>query len=451
MSSLDFLDVREQFIPFTTSAILRRVLADPRFSAEQAEQFDLFFKMVRSRIHFDFLNEIEALKRCYEPFDTDPDTWFFAELTRAEAERDRETLCAGIRKLLKDGNYVPVTAEQLKQCLELQPYGGLAIRVDLDDYPELEVYYRGVREETRFRRGWRTLFRNTPYRVRVLKRAAVIVTSVDQAATHRDERRLVSGEPIRHRVVLKLFKDVVVDDLKMMLPKPRPVMRLFDKLKVGSTVAGGVGTTLWKLVTTLFTATVVSPIVLLVMLGGFIGAFVKGIFSFLARKTKYMQTLSSCLYFQNLANNGSALARLVDAAETQETKELLLAYFMLYVERDHDYTEEELDRRVEQWLLDQFGREIDFEVEDAIRKLVRYDLLEQREVAPVDEQSAEAGPPQPRRILKVYDLPSALRRLDQWWDDYYPANNLGDAANDRVADAAWPPPCRGEGTRDAEP
>ena len=446
MSCLDFLDAREQFIPFTTSAILKRVLSDPRFARAEVEQFDLLFKMVSSRFHFEFLHEIEELKKCYEPFDPDPDTWFRAELTAEEAEEYRQTLCGGIRKLLKDGNYVRLTDEQLKRCLELQPHGGLAIRVNLDDYPELEVYYRGVRDEIRHRRSWFTLFRKIPYQVRVLKRAAVLVTSVEKSDDHLDDRRLTSGEPIQERVVLKFFKDVVIDDLKMMLPSPRPVMRLFDKIKVAFTVAGGLFPPVLKV---LFMAAL-SPMLLLVVMGGCVGALVKGVISFLARKTKYMQTLSSCLYFQNLANNTSALTRLVDAAEAQESKELLLAYFMLYIERDHDYTMEELDERVEKWLLEQFGQDIDFEVDDAVRKLLEKDLMIEREVpAPAEapgapEASEQQERPGPRRILKVYDLQSTLRRLDEWWDEYYQANNLGDAANDRLAEGNWPPFSREE-------
>jgi hypothetical protein len=44
-----------------------------------------------------------------------------------------------------------------------------------------------------------------------------------------------------------------------------------------------------------------------------------------------------------------------------------------------------------------------------------------------------------RRILKVYDLPSTLRRLDEWWDNFFTANNDGDPSNDRLADGDWPP------------
>ena len=145
------------------------------------------------------------------------------------------------------------------------------------------------------------------------------------------------------------------------------------------------------------------------------GAFFKGVFSFLTSKTKYMQTLSSSLYHKNLANNVSALTRLVDAAEAEEIKELLLAYYILSSENDRDYTMEELDERVEAWLHEHFNLpHIDFEVDDAVRKLIDKKLIEVRD-EPDDDGTT-------RQVLKAYDLPTALDRLDQWWDDYFSPN-----------------------------
>ena len=141
-------------------------------------------------------------------------------------------------------------------------------------------------------------------------------------------------------------------------------------------------------------------------------AFLKGVFSFLTSKTKYMQTLSSSLYHKNLANNVSALTRLVDAAEAEETKELLLAYYILYSEKEHDYTMQELDERVEAWLHEHFNLpHIDFEVDDAVRKLIDKDLIEVRDL-PVEDGTTH-------QVLKAYDLPTALHRLDHWWDAYF--------------------------------
>ncbi|HUT91456.1 MAG TPA: DUF3754 domain-containing protein [Thermoguttaceae bacterium] len=425
--SLAFLETRERFLPIPTPLILERVLEDPRFSDEQRDRFRMLVKMTQARFHFEFLDQIEQLKVLYDPFDPDRDTLPLCRLSPQGREAQFAELKERFRQLLTGGNYVELTREQLGACLELQPFGGLAVRVDLDQYKDLLVFYRGLREEER---RWGFLlfpFCKRCRTIRVFKRVALLVRTVED------------GEDV---VLLKLFKDVVLEDVKMITPHVRVQMRVFDKLKIGSTVVGSLFAPIFKLMM----AAAFSTFLFVIVLAGCIGAFIKGVFSFLSSKTKYMQTLSTSLYFQNQANNASVLTRLVDAAEAEESKELLLAYFILYIERDRDYTMDELDQRVELWLRARFDVEVDFEVDDAVRKLIEKDLIVQRVVEPAPvaaakETSETEGPegPEPRRILKVYDLPSSLRRLDEWWDNYFRANNGGDPSNDRLADGDWPP------------
>ena len=63
---------------------------------------------------------------------------------------------------------------------------------------------------------------------------------------------------------------------------------------------------------------------------------------------------------------------------------------------------ETLDGRVEAWLKDQFGVDVDFEVDDGLAKLERYGLL------------VRAG-----NRLSVPSLAEALGRLDERWDGYF--------------------------------
>ena len=415
---LDFLEVRERFLPIQVASIRKRILKDPRLSPLETERLSALFEMVQARFHFEFLEQIERLKVVYDPFNPDRDTLPLGDLSEEQLEQQRVELRERFRKLLVDGNYNELTHEQLVACLNLQSFGGLAVEVDLQEYADLLVYYRGLTDVHQPRRSWIMPWRKLTRSKRILKRIAILVRKKDDPNGH---------------VVLKLFKDVALEDLKMMTPAVNIRMPFFVKAKVGSTVAGGLGTTAWKLMTWSFTVGFSGLILFLAILAGFIGAFLKGLFSFQASKTKYMQTLSSRLYFQSVANNVSALTQLVDAAEEEESKELLLAYFMLYVERDRDYSMDELDARVEAWIKKEFHRHVDFEVDDAVRKLVEKDLMVEREVAASGEETA-------RTILKVHDLPTTLRRLDKWWDEYFPWNNDGDPNNDRLADVDWPPP-----------
>ena len=208
----------------------------------------------------------------------------------------------------------------------------------------------------------------------------------------------------------------------MLLPFVRIRMKLFDRLKIGTSFVGGMATASWKV----WTAAVLSPWVLAVVACGFAGACVNGITNFVASKTRYIQKLTTSLYFQNLANNSGMLAHVIDSAEAEQCKELLLAYFLLYVQRDRDFTQQRLDRCAEQWLADKFGVTVDFDVSAAVQKLIDKELIVQQ------RRSAMADEP----VLKVYDLPSAA------WIDWTRHGTI--ASRMRKSPAAgrlvWPTP-----------
>ena len=213
-------------------------------------------------------------------------------------------------------------------------------------------------------------------------------------------------------------------------------------MKIGTSFVGGLATASWKF----WTAAVLSPWVLLVVGCGFAGACVNGVTNFVASKTRYIQKLTTSLYFQNLANNSSMLAHVIDSAEAEQCKELLLAYFLLYVERNRDFTREQLDRRAEQWLAAEFGVTVDFDISAAVQKLLDKELVVQQRrpvaaatvnepVLKVFDSTSSTNEP----VLKVYDLPSSLYRLDEAWEDCFEDNEISRGGEHRLADADWPP------------
>jgi Protein of unknown function (DUF3754) len=421
--SLKFLEVRERFLPVTTAMLRQRMLADPRLSHEERMQLRKLFEMIAARFHFEFRKKLEHVKAVYEPLDPDRETLappqgtgpFFGSMApdlgkivdrnhgpvplEAASPALRQSLAEAFEELLRDANYMELPREQIVTCAEHQAQIGL-----------LRVFCRGMRHEQRTFRPWMTPWKKQSETVHVFSRTALLV-------------RLVKQPDV---VFLKLFKNVVAEDLEMLLPSVRIYMRLFDKAKVGWSLGGGVATAAWKA----FSVAIVSPWVLLGILLGFAGALIQGVSSFSSSRARYVQKLTKNLYFQNLANNDSMLAHLVDSAEAEECKELLLAYYLLYAERNRDFTRQELDRRVERWLKEQFDVDVNFDVSLAVEKLRGKQLLVRRPQTGVG-QGAETA-------LKVYDLPSALRRLDKAWDEFFGYNAAHASNEDRMADDNWP-------------
>jgi len=127
---------------------------------------------------------------------------------------------------------------------------------------------------------------------------------------------------------------------------------------------------------------------------------VMGIFNL---RTKYMMRLSRNLYFHNLDNNLGVVGHLVDAAEEEECKEAMLAYYFLHTYQDVDYNQGQLDQAIEMYLREKYGVRIDFEVVDGLRKLRELSLLLE----------------QPGGILKVVDLTRACELIDAQWDNFF--------------------------------
>jgi hypothetical protein len=123
-----------------------------------------------------------------------------------------------------------------------------------------------------------------------------------------------------------------------------------------------------------------------------------------------MKALADNLYFKNLDNNVGVFHRLIDAAEEEECKEALLAYF--YLLKHGGRNAQDIDIGIEQWLREKTDFAFDFEVSDALDKLRRLGLIEC--VAGVD-----AG----AEIYTAIASEDAKIKLDRIWDGFFGAQD----------------------------
>ncbi len=109
----------------------------------------------------------------------------------------------------------------------------------------------------------------------------------------------------------------------------------------------------------------------------FAGWGYKSWISYSNRKTQYSLKLTQSLYFQNIDNNAGVFFRLLDEAEEQEIREALLAYYHLWKNPLVGLDAEALDDLIEKDLENRLGIKVDFEIHDALEKLVRLNLVRQ--------------------------------------------------------------------------
>ncbi|HHB91692.1 MAG TPA: DUF3754 domain-containing protein, partial [Thioploca sp.] len=149
--------------------------------------------------------------------------------------------------------------------------------------------------------------------------------------------------------------------------------------------------------------TFLNPIVLITTFGGLIGIIFKQIMNIFNQRNKYTMVLSQNLYFHNLDNNFGAISHLIDTAEEEEGKEVILAYYFLYHNPDKDFTQKDLDNEVEKYIKDKYGVSIDFEIDDGVKKLRDEGIL-------IEQDNG---------ILKVLDLQKSCECIDEEWDNFF--------------------------------
>jgi hypothetical protein len=190
----------------------------------------------------------------------------------------------------------------------------------------------------------------------------------------------------------------------MLLPGTRVKMSLKDRIKIIMPTASGLVISAYKAFKGALVAAAAGVYGILAVIGVTCGYGLRSFYGYLQTKQRYQLNLTESLYYQNLDNNAGVIARLLNDAEEQENREAVLAYFFLWHNASaRGLTAHELDVRIEQFLSECLGRPIDFEVEDALAKLLRLGLV---------RQTAD------HRYLPL-TLNEALRVLDVAWDNYF--------------------------------
>ena len=134
-------------------------------------------------------------------------------------------------------------------------------------------------------------------------------------------------------------------------------------------------------------------------LGGFLW---KQFSNFKNRKIRFMKTLADNLYFKNLDNNMGVFHRLIDTAEEEECKEAILAYYFLSV-AGKSLSALELDQEIENWFERKQHKVLDFEIDDALQKLLKLGLVKLI----------------PNGHYEAIPLHKATQVLDAVWDNYF--------------------------------
>ena len=405
----------QRFIPFCRTDLVDMLDADGRLTPAEQPGFRPFVGLLNAVFHHDFHTHLEALKLAYAPFNPDPDTRAIRTYTADEREAARRQLFDGLRELLDRGNFEPVSPHDLHAAFAEESLLKLRLEVDHNDFEEVLFFRRGqtVREEELT--SWFGLRRRTVTFTNYEKVLALVTFKDAEYFADQDPDDL-AFEP--GSTILKLFQDVPRADLEMLYPNAVPRMRPIDKVLIGvPALVSAVVVLVTKALATIGLLLLLvgfwlgladQPVELdqatLVTLGAGLGSLggylMRQITKFKNRKVQFLKALADNLYFRNLDNDAGVFHHLVDNAEEEEVKEALLAWYFLRTQGP--LTSEDLDHTIESWFQDQWELNMDFEVDDGVRKLVDLDLVRHTDGR-----------------LEAVAVDEAKARLDARWDQYF--------------------------------
>lgn len=346
-------------------------------SEEDQNRFASVAQAASSHIHARYLSQLREMKDSYADFDPDSDT---IRITTHDEERREEGLAqlfASVENVLESANYIKLSREELETVMSGASEWGVDMDVEWDCFERVTVFVRGKGLGRRISKPWWRLYRARTVTVPTFNRVVMILKQ-------KAHKRLGSDADTKN-VFIKLFKDIPQMDIEMLLPGTQVRMTKLDRWKLGGTIASSVLYILYRfgflLYKTIFLAvtltisvtmiiTLYSPVVLILSYG------YKTYASFQTTKQTYMLQLTQSLYYQNLDNNGGVLFRILDEAEEQETREVILAYFYLWrYAGTEGWTASQLDDYIELDLERLLNIPVDFEIDDALNKLSRSGVI----------------------------------------------------------------------------
>jgi len=413
----------DQFIPVRKSDVLAALVTHGGLrDVHDRDAFAQVCRALASIYHYEYFDLLEKLHNDYFYFSPDLDA--NRKFDATVLERAYRDLMDSFIALLRGANFVEVSHEEIERSHREHAVVRIKIQAPIDDFRDVRFFRRGRHRETFEIKRWYGLRRRN-IDVEVYDDVILLVAlkSADAFISKRGRKRLAQRKLRPGCVLIKYFKHIAGADLNALFPNVRVVMSKFDMLVMGLPALLGGVPILFKLASTVTVLFLVAGFYLgvsgavqenelkgalaalsgLVALGGFM---VRQWMKYQRQTLLYQMELTDNVYFRNVNNNAGIFDSLIGAAEQQECKEAFLAYYFILTAPEPP-TQEELDANIEAWLKRTFSIAIDFEVDDALRKLDRLGILHRH-----------------GDRLSVPPLTDTLARLREVWNSYHRAHDV---------------------------
>ena len=438
-------DEPEHFIPYRRADVIEMCIADGGLNESEQHEFRELCEILTAYLHFDFLATGQEIKNCYASFNPDRDTRKLESKIKLQSdESTKNTQPAQVVELLSQvaerANYSQVSLAEIEEYLNKSTLIDLSTRVDLNDFEHVACFARGnIKKEITVKKWW---FWTKEESIETFQRVVLLLKYKDKEyyqSSKKKKKELKEGRFVPGAMYAYFYKDVPKYDLELLFPNVQVGMNLRQKLMFAIPALGASIGVLIKSVPQLliilavilfligqkdwvkgtgveedqirnFMPVMTAILALVIAVGGL--AF-RQWSSYRKKQLKFLKDVGEQLFFRNLATNRSVFSRLIESAEEEESKEMILVLYHLLKHADSTRTKKQLDQEIESWMKDNFETVIDFDIEGPIKFLSKLKLnnSDGTQSAVIERTDSDH--------LKVTSLNEAKRIIDGLWDNAF--------------------------------
>jgi hypothetical protein len=377
----------EAFLPMTKAALMDRLTEVDRWPGFDAVAVRRFFRYLDYWRQQQYNTRLLSVLEAYELFSPDTDLLVTRTYDLDEKKRLQQRVITGVERLLTSANYRKLDPAEIDIILTRASIYGLDFHVDLGAFDEVLIYYRGISNETYERRSIKKFGRKEEFEVPVFRRLCVVFKlkpfenrvleimgekgwSRQRAERHVTRLRAQLPKAVKDgNIYMKLFRNIPHTDMEMIFPNTQIKFRMWDKVRLGATAGGGIGFGLFTSAGKL-ALLASNPIAAAGAVAGVGAIAFRQAMAFVNQKQRYMVVMAQNLYFHAMADNRGVIVKIASRAAEEDIKEDWLLYSVLAktVAGREDIIS--IDKAIERHLAKEFGLVVDFDISDALKRLI---------------------------------------------------------------------------------
>lgn len=425
---------RETFIPCSRQEIIDLCLAEGKLSKPEESQFRDFCNILIAYYHFKFHRYLETIKANFTPFNPEVNQTNNISIDREQIME--QELIDNFVEVLEKANYRYFSKSNLQKAFAENSLFDLKTEVDFKDFERVLCYARGdIYQKTSVKKLWKKIDK----RLDIFEEVILLIKFKNKKYFTNKSLKLEHLKFKPGKVYLYLYKKISKPDIEFIFPNVKMSMTWRDRILFGVPAIGAGISLIARILPQILliigviiyvtlgqqpieelrvreeevrniTPLLVTMFSLIITLGGF--AF-KQYTTYQNKQLKFRKTVTETLFFRNMASNTGVFQYLIDTAEEEECKEIILVYYHLLTSQKL-LTPSQLDEYIEIWMENKLGKQVNFDIENTLKSLEAI----QGKVA-TESKSISLLKRDSDKYCQVLPLKQAKQIIDHIWDNVF--------------------------------